>query len=219
LELFNKEVTFYLKNQLDFDLLQSVFVWEEYKFEEVQEPKVIFDLGSNIGTTVIYYKLKYPDAKIFAFEPDPQNFGSLVKNSSQFGDSVVVIPKAVYWEEVEEIPFYQGESLHWSSSLVKRDRAKRELRVPATTLDSAMRTYEIPRIDLLKFDIEGAEYQVFRNFKNLSNVDFLIGETHKELFGKDIPEFLSLFQGFDAILRDGTDPIVAIQRLPQRSQA
>ena len=34
-------------------------------------PSVIFDLGANVGFVTIYYRRRYPDARIVAVEADP----------------------------------------------------------------------------------------------------------------------------------------------------
>ncbi|MCZ6702618.1 MAG: FkbM family methyltransferase, partial [Ignavibacteria bacterium] len=51
---------------------KEIFVDEYYKFEsELTEP-VIYDCGSNIGMSCIYFKRIFPGAKVKAFEADPK---------------------------------------------------------------------------------------------------------------------------------------------------
>ena len=43
---------------------KEIFVDEVYKFNSESKSPVIFDCGSNVGTSVLYFKSIYPDAKI-----------------------------------------------------------------------------------------------------------------------------------------------------------
>ena len=43
------------------------------------ENPVIIDIGANVGIVSFYFAKKYPNAKIFAYEPHPLNFQNLVK--------------------------------------------------------------------------------------------------------------------------------------------
>ena len=38
------------------------------------KPKIIVDLGANIGIASIYFAHQFPDSEIFAFEPEEENF-------------------------------------------------------------------------------------------------------------------------------------------------
>jgi FkbM family methyltransferase len=42
-------------------------------------PKVIFDVGANVGQSCVPYAAAFPDAKIYAFEPVPETFRQLEK--------------------------------------------------------------------------------------------------------------------------------------------
>lgn len=194
-----KEATFYIKNQLDFDLLCDTFVTEEYKVNAISNPKTIFDLGGNIGATVIFFKLLYPDAHVYVFEPDPQNLLSLKKNCQQFGDSITIIAKAVIAKPRSHITFYQGDTHHWSSSTIARPEATKAVTVAATTLEQAIHEYDVTHVDVCKFDIEGGEYEVFQTMPGKSRIMWLIGELHPSLFHHSKQEFLALLPEFELV--------------------
>src|SRR6266404_4480374 len=52
----------------------------EYYVPAALRPKIILDIGSNIGASILYFREKFPDAKIFGFEPHPDTFRVLQKN-------------------------------------------------------------------------------------------------------------------------------------------
>lgn len=54
----------------------------EYWVDAKVNPTVIFDIGANIGITAIWLADKFPGAKIFCFEPMPENFELLKANTS-----------------------------------------------------------------------------------------------------------------------------------------
>ena len=51
----------------------------EYYFPEELKPKVIFDIGGNIGITSVYLASLFPEAQIYTFEPLKENF-EILKN-------------------------------------------------------------------------------------------------------------------------------------------
>src|SRR5436189_6212019 len=55
----------------------------EYFLPPALKPKIILDIGSNIGASILYFHEKFPDAKIFGFEPHPDTFRVLEKNVGQ----------------------------------------------------------------------------------------------------------------------------------------
>src|SRR5438477_7951076 len=61
----------------------------EYYVPPALRPEIILDIGSNIGASIIYFHEKFPDAKIFGFEPHPDTFRILQKNVAQLRGVVV----------------------------------------------------------------------------------------------------------------------------------
>lgn len=49
---------------------KEIFVDEYYKFKSDNESPVIYDCGSNVGTSCAYFKMIYPNSKIKAFEAE-----------------------------------------------------------------------------------------------------------------------------------------------------
>ena len=65
----------------DLVVLEEIFVQQVYDRPSLPEPAVIVDLGSNIGLSVLYFKLRYPDSRVFGYEADEQTFKRLEKTS------------------------------------------------------------------------------------------------------------------------------------------
>ncbi|MFN4006062.1 MAG: FkbM family methyltransferase [Chitinophagaceae bacterium] len=127
----------------------ELFQDEIYHFTTAESQPFIIDCGAHIGMSVVYFKLRYPNAKVIAFEPDKANRLLLEKNIAlnKLSD-VKVIPAAV-WKENTTLRFSavagQGSKidLHATNTIeVKAERLHNYLQQP---------------IDFLKIDIEGAE--------------------------------------------------------------
>lgn len=138
---------------------KEIFVDESYKFEsELTEP-VIYDCGSNIGLSCIYFKRIFPGAIIKAFEADPKISKYLKENLKTNGlNDVEVIDKAV-WKEDGEINF-SSEGADASTIF----SSKTNLKVKSVRLKNLLEKEE--RIDMLKMDIEGAENDVILDCGN-----------------------------------------------------
>ena len=72
---------------------KEIFVDEIYRFESINDSPVIYDCGANIGTSCLYFKEIHPNAKITAFEADPEIASVLETNLLENGLSDVKIIK------------------------------------------------------------------------------------------------------------------------------
>ncbi|MBV4359459.1 FkbM family methyltransferase [Pinibacter aurantiacus] len=139
--------------------LSEIFVDEIYK-QQLPENARVIDCGSHIGMSLIYLKQLCPTAKITAFEPDAQNFKLLTDNMASFGytKDVVLENKAV-WIENATLHF---ESSNDMSSHIVADNTK-----GATISVQAVRLRDVinAKVDFLKIDIEGAEYEVMKDIE------------------------------------------------------
>src|SRR5689334_15143927 len=64
--------------------VKSIFQEGEYKlarFSSHARPKIIIDIGANVGLFALYMKLNEPDAVIHCYEPVPSTVQLLVENT------------------------------------------------------------------------------------------------------------------------------------------
>ena len=114
---------------------------------------VIVDCGANIGYTALHYKRQFPSARIIAFEPDPQFLPLLQVNLQRNGASdVQVVPAAAWIRDGEARWVMEGKD---GSRLAQNEEA------PRTTVRTVdLSAFLADPVDLLKLDIEGAEFEV-----------------------------------------------------------
>src|SRR5436190_1281838 len=68
----------------DRTMFEQLFLAKDYDIEVPFEPKVIIDLGANVGFASILFATRFPNARIFSIEPDEQNFLSAQKNTAPY---------------------------------------------------------------------------------------------------------------------------------------
>lgn len=198
--LFGKEIAFLSSTEL-LHGFKEIFVDEIYKQELPAKPYII-DCGANIGLSVIYMKHLYPDAEILAFEPDEQNFNLLERNVRSFGFTDVVLKQEAVWVEDTILNFSSEGSM--SSKIETRDNA-----VGTAVKATRLKNYLNRKIDFLKIDIEGAEFEVLKDIReNLHFVNNLFLEYHGA-FSQNA-ELTSLFSiitdsGFNFYIKEATE--------------
>jgi FkbM family methyltransferase len=144
---------------IDLGTVRATFLHNFHSLpEHVQiEPAVIFDLGSNIGTTLIDFSMRYPHAHIYGFEMDADNYSLARRNTKRFSN--VKITNCAIWYQNEVIAY--DNSIRQDGYSVQQENCEHTVRVQGKTLKSLLLEHAISSIDYLKMDIEGAEKKIF----------------------------------------------------------
>ena len=154
----------------------------EYYVPPALKPKVILDIGSNIGASILYFHKHFPDAKIFGFEPHPDTFRILEKNVAglngvrvfNYGLGAISQRMAVNADDVNFGAF--------NTRGVFKDRGfpGAPVECEVRRLDGVLRELEIGQVDLIKIDCEGAEADVFSALPDeiLNRCQWIVGEFH-----------------------------------------
>ncbi len=185
-----KQFSFTFEDFADYFTLSEVFLNDEYE-APVGDPEVILDLGSNVGFSLMYFRIRYPEARLYGFEPDPNTFRRLRDGVGQL-PGVHVYPYAIASFD-GEIPFHTDPHRNQSSSLERRSDRQQRVLVQARKLDTLLSELGLQRVDLLKFDIEGAEMDVFSHFERRNVVQTYIGEVHEDGADWTRADFMALF--------------------------
>lgn len=127
---------------------------------------IMFDIGANRGDAVVAGLNK--GYKVIAVEPAPKIFSELVKNFI-YNKNVVPLKFAVSDSDGKRINFYEcvedglsttEESWLTQENMPYKGKEYRTISATTITLDTLASIYGEP--DLVKIDVEGAEWSVFR---------------------------------------------------------
>ena len=110
--------------------------------------RVFVDVGANLGAYSV--RASAWEMKVYSFEPNPENVKAFRRNLEINHLSVDILGCALGSSE--------GVANLSPNGAISRLTSESGVKVPVHTLDS----FELPRIDLLKVDVEGYELEVFQ---------------------------------------------------------
>lgn len=191
---FGKTFYLYLRYPMDIGVLREIYLDQEYLWMPIHDPKVIIDLGAHYGDTTLYYHVRFPDARIIAVEPSPENFERLKTNVSSI---LAIVPVQVAVGARDGSTKLQiGKSALGYSTTQQSDGGKSVV-VPMLSLASLLQHNGVVKADLIKFDIEGAEFELFRDINPQAYARAYIGEVHFDLGAVTKTEFEIWFKDFE----------------------
>jgi FkbM family methyltransferase len=158
----------------DLEVLYEIAVAGEYDELPSTDAKVIVDLGAHIGLATLRLLAANPGARVLAVEADPYLIGQLRDNVA--GLPVTVVNAAVSARSGPRV-FYRSDVFSWGNSLKPTMPQQTPVTVRGETFSDLLAEAGVTHVDLLKLDIEGAEWEVFaRGFP--PSVDAVVGEIH-----------------------------------------
>ncbi len=189
-QLFGKEFAFADANTFQYGKYE-ILDKEIYKFKAENDSPKIIDCGANIGLSVLYFKLLYPKSTVLAFEPDEKIAQVLKKNILSFDLQNIQIHNEAVWIENGIMEFRKEGG--FSGRLALPEDKENIVSVKTLRLKDLLNN----KIDFLKLDIEGAEYEVIKDCKEeLKNVKFLFIEYHSHKAKEQtLGEILEILRG------------------------
>jgi len=188
--------------------IKDILIGEIYKINSNKTDPFIIDGGGHIGLFTIYAKMKYPQAKILAFEPDDSSFKLINLNVSANNLSGVKVVKSGLYNQ-DTILEFGSDNSDGSSLYLKENTSKIKVEKLSKYIDK--------EVDYLKLNIEGAELEVLEDIgSKLSMVKEICIEYHgfKEIGQRlhrileilDEYGFRYLIHDFDAEVNPATKP-------------
>lgn len=162
----------------DIPTFEQIFIEQQYQFNmRGFEPEYIVDGGANAGFSTIYFANRYPRAKIVAVEPEPSNYGLLVRNTAAYTNITPL--HAALWNRKTLLEIENpeaGKNAFRMQACGDSGGGSIQALTPADVLEFS----GFPRLDILKLDIEGAEKELFEGNSNawLDKTDVIIIELH-----------------------------------------
>ena len=125
------------------------------------------DLGANIGSIVVPVAKRRPDITALAVEAAPWIFTYLEKNISKNQlTNVRLINNALFNEDNRELDFFSPHDKYGKGSL-SPVFTNEGVKVKTRKVDTLLKELQLTKVDLLKIDVEGFEYFVFKGAEAL----------------------------------------------------
>ena len=159
---------------------------------------VVVDIGSNIGVFAIYAAMSNSNIKIYAFEPIKANYDLLEKNISEnnLRGRIIAFNLGIS-SKTEKREFYLSSSAE--HSLYNGDSYNSRISVDCLCLNDVLNYNSISKVDLLKINAEGAEYEILYSAPKecFDKIDEIRMEYHKQELDRHNLESLRTFlEGF-----------------------
>ncbi|OQA00073.1 MAG: 2-O-methyltransferase NoeI [Bacteroidetes bacterium ADurb.Bin408] len=167
-----------IKINLDLEdwIQKQIFFFGHYEVEKeetrfwkslVKENDIILDIGANIGYYSLMASKRIKGGKIYAFEPVNQTYAKLIKNIELNNfQNIVPVNKAVSNKE-DTIEIYVANNKNTGTSSITNHIhfCGEKQKAVAITIDSFVNENKLPKIDLIKIDVEGAESLVIEGMQ------------------------------------------------------
>jgi FkbM family methyltransferase len=142
----------------DRHVLFEIFVENIYPVR-VKPGDTVIDVGAQIGCYTV--RTATQGARVYAFEPFPANFAALQRNIA-LNDlaEVKAFPHAVGAESGPRTMFVPDEGGHTGRYSLFPGRGSQTISVACISLDDIVRENRLQRVDVLKIDCQGSEYEI-----------------------------------------------------------
>jgi len=206
LRVLNKEVKFFVPNQLTNWRVNSFFTKEPETLEWIdsfnnEDGLIFWDIGANIGLYSIYNALKNTNSKTYAFEPSTSNLRVLSRNISinSLEKNIQIIPTPLTNKENEflmmkEGQFIEGGALNsfgeaWDFE-GKEFKSTMNYQLIGTTINYFLKNNILEIPDHIKIDVDGIEHLIlegaseFLHHKKIKSISVEINENFIEQYEK-----------------------------------
>jgi len=193
-------IKFYIDSIHPGNTIIETFLREIHKTNSQKkwDGRIVVDVGAECGDTPLYFASM--GATVYAFEPIEEHFNFMLENiklNPSLKDKIVPINGAIGRDEI--LTFYQsGDGIVGNTSFVKNLHGSnvKEIKAKGYSLETALKEFNIEKIDFLKMDCKGCEFLLTENA--LENVDSL-----KIEYTNNFDKTQTLSQLLDTLERSG----------------
>jgi FkbM family methyltransferase len=164
---------------------------------------VCVDVGANIGSTALAWAKTINGGKIFAFEPHPEAFNSLMENIRLNKTEKTILPRQIAIGAIDgNMNLYVSDFGTMAMQHNHYNWDCKRITVPLMSIDTFVKKEKIASIDILKIDIEGFEAEALMGaVESLNKTKRVVLEYHSSELRKKCIEILDQF-GFNILEKD-----------------
>jgi len=188
-------------------MIDEIWAYRKYDYfgYRVTPGEVVVDIGANIGTFSLYAATVCGASRVISFEPFPDNY-RVLSNNIQRNElrNVTCVNQAVAGNR--GLRTLRLDATDSGSHSLLIGSVERGFEVECCMLDDVFERFGLTKIDYLKMDCEGAEYEVLENaIPKLQRIGRISMETHDtpERKAEDL-EALLCRHGFEVRLFGGS---------------
>ncbi len=183
-----------------FDIFHKKKIFNFLLKNQLRELKIMFDIGAHKGESIIFFNKYLKIKEVYSFEASPLSYkilkSKLPNLKTRFKKTKLHIENLAvgsknekkYIKHFNESSSSTIKDLNTSSNYFKKKKKFlglnnqsyfKKIMVNQITIDNYMKMKNIKKIDFLKIDTEGYEYEILKGaFKNLKNIKLILFEHH-----------------------------------------
>lgn len=192
-------------------VFKEIFLNDVYAINELVKKlpanPIIVDIGANVGFFNIILLSKIKQATVYAYEPIPANvqyFKNVISNNSSLNknSNISIYQAAVTGLPKENLTLFMEatDDNQVVASVFENfnEHNTRKITVPCVTLTQIIEQNNLSKIDLLKIDCEGSEYDIIYN----TSPALLLKAKHIALEAHDVDDKQNNFKSIKAYLEE-----------------
>lgn len=132
----------------------------------IREGDIFIDIGANCGSLTMVAASVIGQGKIYAFEPNPRVYSRLQKNLDSNPEIEAIVKTFPLGVGAEKGQLFLYEDMNYLGNSYISPVIS-EIAVEVISLDDWSERENLERVDIIKIDVEGMEYEVLRGSKSI----------------------------------------------------
>jgi FkbM family methyltransferase len=175
IRIFDREFDFFgYTNDTWYQSVKNQGIWNEFTLDHLSQfvapTDICLDIGANVGTMTLALSMCAHKGHVYAFEASPDTTAALKRTLDSNGLGNASAHNVVVGRQSEKVKFFDMPDVRSSGFYVTMDSTRN---IPALcqetfnlvasetkSVDQLVRELNIPRVDFVKIDVEGAELDV-----------------------------------------------------------
>jgi len=148
---------------------------------KIKNDDIVIDVGAHIGYFTMYAANNANQGTVYSIEPYKESFEILKKNLKLNNITNVKPFNAAISKVTKEITLYIDKNNEIGNSIFRTNNTTESKKINSFNLDDFVKNNEIEKIDFLKLDCEGAEFEILLNFNKelLKKISKISAEIHE----------------------------------------
>jgi len=158
--------------------------------DQLKEGMICLDIGANLGYFAFLESSKVgKSGKVIAVEPAPLTFDLFKKNVELQKNQNISSYNFAFSNKKGTVDFFISNSSNWSRIIRENDPYHGDkgkiVKIRSNTIDNFIEELELNKLDLIRVDLEGYEFEIFEGAKNtLSKLKPMLQiEIHRDFMG------------------------------------